>query len=281
MKTMTRLCASCMLVLAMAAVLNGGGPQQAAKSPRILFENKDFVVVRLSDLSDPKLENEVFSGLLITRAYGGGTEPTGDVWKFSGASESSDGYYWADSARAGHLSSVSAGNYGLLVMPKSGRRLSKKIFNANLPDSLKESVSDDIQLIADLVGDSEQGKTPKPTVQNRARAGLQDLVFISDWISSSEPGTGSPSPFVNVTARTLDQSGNVVQHCWVWYAPVAWEDDKRHWKRFGDQSSPTSQAMVVGEYKMWANHNGKDGARVPVSPGDDQKPTKSIDLEVP
>lgn len=279
--SMTRTCAIFSFVWVLTTVLGGERPLQLEKASNLIFENKDFAVVPLDELRDPKLESRPFSGLLVFRGYSGANDSYAEVWKFSGAQRGSEYYYWADSARADRLTALSGKNHGFLVVSKSGKRLNRKLFASDLPNAFKESIGDDIQSIADLVAGSEYGKSPGQTEQDRARAGLEDLSFKSNWISSAGSGAVTPSPFVDVTARTVGQSGAVVQHCTVWYVPLAWEDDKHHWKRFDQFSSPTSQSIPVGQYKMWANHNGQDGTKSTVSPGDDQKPTKNIDLDVP
>ncbi|MGB7283342.1 MAG: hypothetical protein WBE13_13850 [Candidatus Acidiferrum sp.] len=261
-------------------VLGGASPAQFEKASHIVFENEDFAVLPLGDLHDPHLENRSFSGLLVFRGHSGPVESTTDVWKFSGPQWGSRRYYWADSAKADRLTAFTGGENAFLVVSKSRERLNRKLFAPDLPDAFEESVGYDIQSIADLVAVSEYGKSPSKTEQNRARAGLEDLSFKSNWFSSSGGGVASPSPLVGVTARTIGRSGTVVQHCTVWYVPLAWEDDKQHWKRFDQFSSPTSQSIPVGQYKMWANHNGQDGTKSTVNPGDDYKPTKNIDLDV-
>jgi hypothetical protein len=255
--------------------------RQWERPSHLLFENKDFWVVRLSEFSDPKLQNETFSGLLLLQSGGGKIDYDTHLWKLSGGQADADKYYWASSAKADRLTSIEAAGPGFLVVPKSGDKLNKKIFNANLPRPFKESVGDDISLIAALVESGNEGSSPSQLQQDRARAGLEDMLFKSRWISSGEQVNASSNPLVGVTARTLDHAGTVVQHCDVWYVPIAWEDDKQHWKRFDRFSSPTTQSIVVGQYKMWASHNGKDGNKVPVNPGDDEQPTKNVDLDVP
>jgi hypothetical protein len=278
---MTRTCAVFTFVWMVTTVLAGERPPQVEKASHSIFENKDFAVVPLGDLRDPQLETRSFSGLLVFRGYSGAIDSTAEVWKFSGPHRGSENYFWADSAKAGRLTAMSGGNHGFLVVSKSGERLNRKLFAADLPDAFKEFVGYDIQSIADLVAGSEYGKPPGQAEQDRARAGLEDLSFKSNWISSRGPGAVTQSPLIDVTARTVGRSGAVVQHCTVWYVPLAWEDDKHRWKRFDQFSSPTSQSIPVGQYKMWANHNGQDGTKSAVNPGDDRKPTKNIDLDVP
>jgi hypothetical protein len=278
---MTRTYVVFTFVWILSTVLFGKQPAQVENASHIVFENEDFAVVPLGDLGDSRLENRSFSGLLVFRGSSGPIESTTEVWKFTGPQRGSESYYWADSAKADRLTAFSGRSHGFLVVSKSGERLDRKLFAADLPNVFKESVGYDIQSIADLVAESEHGMPPGETEQDRARAALQDLSFKSNWISSSGTSAVTPSPLVDVTARTVGRSGAVVQHCTVWFVPLAWEDDKHHWKRFDQFSSPTSQSIPVGQYKMWANHNGQDGTKSTVNPGDDHKPTKSIDLDVP
>jgi len=258
------------------------GERPAQLKSTLSFENEDFAVVPLDDLRNSTLSGKPLSGLLVVRGYSGpiGATNTAGVWKLSakmgGSQEGAEDYYWADSANANRLASFTAGSRGFLVVSKAGERLNTKLFTVDWPDTFRESVGYDVQAIAGLVVGSEHGNHPGKTEQDRARAGLEDLSFKSNWISSSVA-----SPLVAVTARTVGRSGTVVQHCTVWYVPLAWADDKQHWKRFDQFSSPTSQSIPVGQYKIWANHNGQDGAKSQVDPGDDHKTTKNIDLDVP
>ena len=265
----------------LTAIPGAKEPPQIDKSSNILFENKDFAIVPLNDLRKTNLENQSLSGLLVFRRDVGGFESTGDVWKFSGPPEDSKMYYWADSAKGMRLTTMTGGKYGSLVVAKSGERLNRKLFNTDWPRAFTEFVGGDLQSIAVLVDRSEQGIPPSEREQVQAHAGFEDLAFKSKWISSSGHGGFLLSPFVNVTARTVDQSGAVVQRCTVWYVPLAWEDDKQHWKRFDQFSSPTSQSIPVGQFKMWASRNGRNGAKTIVNPGDDLKPIKNIDLDAP
>jgi len=80
-------------------------------------------------LRDPQLQNETFSGLLLLQS-GGGKIDYADFWKLSGGQADANKYYWARSAKADRLTSIEAAGPGFLVVPKSGDKLNKKIFNA-------------------------------------------------------------------------------------------------------------------------------------------------------
>lgn len=279
---MNRVFATFVLVALVVICSGGGESPRAQQSPRVLFENTDFAIVPLADFRDPKLEGESFSGLLVLRGSARRIAPSEGVWQPSGAQPDFESYYWTDSARGDRLATMNRGNSGFLVVPKSGGRIDRKLFSPDLPGVFSESVGDDIKSIAGLVDKNEPGKSISQKDQDQARAGLGDLMLKNSWVSSSGQGGTTPSPFVSVKANTIDHSGAVVQHCEVWYVPLAWEDDKQHWKRFDRFSSPSTQLIPVGLYRMWAkNHNGQDGTKTTVSPGDDLMPTKAIDLDVP
>jgi hypothetical protein len=253
---------------------------QREKPSNPVFENGDFKIVKFSDVWDPKSEYQPFSGLLVFWGRTESPKPADDVWKFSRPGNGTE-IVWANSPKTEHLTAVYAGRPGYVVVPKSGEKLNMKMFDSRWPAPFAESLRDDIFTIATLVEASEHGVSPDKKQQDRAHAGLQDLLFKNTWVSSNNLAGVLPNPLVDVTARTLDQSGTVIQNCTVWYVPIAWEDDRQHWKRFDRFSSPTSQSIAVGQYKMWADHNGKEGERVSVNPGDDQKPAKAVDLGVP
>ena len=278
---MTRGCAIFMIICLAAAISGGAKPPQSRQPQSVLFENNDFAIFPLSGLSDPNLEDKSFSGLLVLQGNDGGSEPPGGVWKLSGGQDDSESYYWANSTKGFRLTAMNRNKQGFFVVSKAGDPLNKKLFNADLPRQFAESVDDDVLSIAELVDRGGRGKSPSPRELERARAGRRDLQFKSQWFSSSEQGAVSTNPFVSVVARTVGRSGAIVQNCLVWYVPIAWEDDKQHWKRFDRFSSPTTQSIPVGQYKIWANHNGQDGTKTTVNPGDDLKPTKTIDLDVP
>lgn len=258
------------------AVAGGTANQIGQTTTAIVFENKDFAVVPVASLRNPQLADRSLSGLLVFRGHSGVIGSSAEIWKFSGPQSTSDSFYWADSARGDRLNQLSGDSRGFLVVPKSGARLNRKVFSADWPDAFKQSVGDDIQSIAGLVVEDEYVKRPSQTEEDRARAGFEDLSLKSHWVASTEE-----NPLIEVTARTIGSSGAIVQRCSVWYVPVAWADDKSHWRRFDQFSSPTSQSIPVGQYNMWANYNGKNGRKSIVSPGDDLKPKKTIDLDAP
>lgn len=279
---MSRFFVLVVCVWMIAGAFAADSPAQIEQTKRqILFENQDFAVIPLSRLRGQRFEDRLFSGLIVSRGHSEASTLPREVWEVSSPRLGSERYYWAESARRNQLTAVGPSESGFLIVPKTTKPLSRKIFASDLPDVFRQSVGLDIQSIASLVAESESGKRPGQIQQDRARAGLEDLSFKSDWFSSNGANSARLSPLVDVVARTLGRTGVVVQHCTVWYVALAWADDKSHWMRFNQFSSPTSQSIPVGLYEMWANHDGRDGTKSKVGVGDDLEPRKHVDLDAP
>ena len=152
----------CLLVCLVVPAQQIEYARQWERPSHLLFENKDFWVVRLSEFRDPKLQDETFSGLLLLQGGDGKIDYGTALWKLSGGRADTDKYYWASSAKADRLTYIETAGPGFLVVPKSGDKLNRKIFNANLPRPFKESVGDDISLIRCTAGKRQARIVSKP-----------------------------------------------------------------------------------------------------------------------
>ena len=85
---------------------------------------------------------------------------------------------------------------------------------------------------------------------------------------------------IEVTVHTK-ANGGVVPECEVWYVPKGLSNKKERCKKFDRNSSPTSHALPPGNYFMWAKRGEGVGERLPVSPGEDGRVDKIVDLRAP
>lgn len=254
-------------------------PQRQQQKVKFLFENEDFAVLQLYSLAQSDLDRKSLSGLVILKPEIG--DPASfnygkEVWAINGEKGGTQGYLWANSAHVEKLR-VLERNPGYMVIQKSGPPINQKMFSGHLAEGFREAVEDDLDQISVLAERSAKGKSPKPEEQARAKVAFADLTTKSGWFSQSGPGDQPPDPMVDVNAHTKER-GIEFGSCLVWYVPVAWENDRRHWKRFDKESSPTLQRLYVGNYMMWSQCRGGEGPKTLVSPGDDFKPEKDVDL---
>jgi hypothetical protein len=85
---------------------------------------------------------------------------------------------------------------------------------------------------------------------------------------------------VTVTVNTLDDQGAGVSGCYVWIVPVV-KDDSEHKLRFDHQSTPTAQKIAPALYYFWTEKGGKSTSRTQFWLGNDDQPTREIDLDAP
>jgi len=65
------------------------------------------------------------------------------------------------------------------------------------------------------------------------------------------------------------------------YVLDGWEGDRYHTYTFDNESSPTTQPIAPGRYKMWASRGNKSGPTKAVMVGDTPSLTKELQLEIP
>ena len=85
---------------------------------------------------------------------------------------------------------------------------------------------------------------------------------------------------VKVTVNTLNQNGNAVHNCRVWFAPYH-RDAPEHRETFDRLSTPTEHPIPPGKYNFWAVKNGQQGSKTHHNIGDDGLSTRNIDIEAP
>lgn len=85
---------------------------------------------------------------------------------------------------------------------------------------------------------------------------------------------------VEVTVNTISQQGREVHHCIVWYVPF-FKDDDLHRRRFDKFSTPTTDNVPAGNWKIWTEKSGKTGPKTPFYCGDDGHDKREIDILAP
>ena len=141
-------------------------------------------------------------------------------------------------------------------------------------EPFKDSVRDDLDLIRAFIEPLSPGQAPDPESLERATLAKQDLDLKLLWsageysrrgaftlgygtkrLASATPANG----LINVTAHTVDAAKNPVQACEVRYVTVINSSNPGLYKTFSRFSTPTSESLSVGNYKMWAEKNGQMG----------------------
>ncbi|MDA2937385.1 hypothetical protein MYX75_03870 [Acidobacteria bacterium AH-259-A15] len=85
---------------------------------------------------------------------------------------------------------------------------------------------------------------------------------------------------VNVKVHTLDDQGQGVHNCKVWYVPYL-KDDDQHKIKFDRLSTPTTDFIPPGKWKIWSERGGKEGVKTPFLCGDDGRDNREIDIPAP
>jgi hypothetical protein len=165
----------------------------------------------------------------------------------------------------------------IFVVLTNRRAFTPQLLSTAWPKDFQDSVRFDQEALAILARRVESSESISDRDTLRAHDATQDLELKTSWMRQQSSG----SPVVDVKVNTLDQKGNGVPSCEVWYVPYAWKDDPSRRERFDKLSTPTAKALPVGRYEMWTRKLKREGERRPVSPGDDGKKTKEVDLPAP
>lgn len=81
---------------------------------------------------------------------------------------------------------------------------------------------------------------------------------------------------VKVTVNTINENGEDVHLCIVWYAPLLLKDDERYKKRFDKLSTPTTDLIPAGAWAIWTEKDGRLGRKDPLHCGDDGQSEREI-----
>ena len=85
---------------------------------------------------------------------------------------------------------------------------------------------------------------------------------------------------VVVKVNTVNDNGNEVQKCLVYYTPYLRDDDD-HKTKFDKLSTPTTDLVPPGKWNIWTEKNGKKGPKSPFFCGDDGRDKREIDILAP
>jgi len=85
---------------------------------------------------------------------------------------------------------------------------------------------------------------------------------------------------VEVTVNTIDQYAKEINHCTVWYVPYLKDSDPFK-IRFDQLSTPTTDLVPAGLWKIWTEKNGKMGPKTRFQCGHDGRKKREIDILAP
>jgi len=85
---------------------------------------------------------------------------------------------------------------------------------------------------------------------------------------------------VTVTVNTINEQGEEIPHCIVWYAPFL-KDDEQHKMKFDRLSTPTTDLIPAGKWIIWTEKDGRLGRKTPFLCGDDGRREREIDIFSP
>ena len=98
--------------------------------------------------------------------------------------------------------------------------------------------------------------------------------------SSSMLAVAATTGTVTVKADTVDASKKQVNGCEVWYVAYLNKNNSAFYYSYSQLSTPTSEALVVGNYEMWAAKAGVIGPKRKISVSSTSG-TQSVDLLAP
>jgi hypothetical protein len=109
-----------------------------------------------------------------------------------------------------------------------------------------------------------------------AKARMAARGFGADMPDGDSTGA-KPGPFddINVNVRTG------VDSCHVWYVLAGWWDTESRFQRFDRLSTPTSQKMTPGNYRIWTSKGDRKGEMLRVSLGSNGEFNREFDLGAP
>jgi hypothetical protein len=111
------------------------------------------------------------------------------------------------------------------------------------------------------------------------------LYSIADLGDRGPGGWSAPSapldPIVNVTVNTKDSNGADVRGCKVFANAYAHGDDENEAVTFSRMSTPTTEPLPVGRYKMWAARGNLKGPLDAIGVGRANQRDQTVDLIAP
>lgn len=90
----------------------------------------------------------------------------------------------------------------------------------------------------------------------------------------------SHTEWVEVKVNTINEQGEEIHHCTVWYAPFL-KDDEQHKMKFDILSTPTTDLIPAGKWLIWTENDGRLGSKTPFLCGYDGRSKREIDILSP
>ena len=152
---------------------------------------------------------------------------------------------------------------------------SKIIFSSKIKHSEPFLISlvYDTEAFENFIGFSKIGRIPLSSYFNVLDASV-DLEMKARVVKNSSTDR------VEVKVNTIDQQGKDVHNCFVWYCPFLL-DDEQHTRKFDKLSTPTTDLVPAGKWKIWTEKSGKMGRKTPLYCGDDGRDKREIYIEAP
>lgn len=85
---------------------------------------------------------------------------------------------------------------------------------------------------------------------------------------------------VKVKVNTINEQGEEISHCTVWYTPFL-KDDEQHKMKFDKLSTPTTDLIPAGKWLIWTENDGRLGSKTPFLCGYDGRSEREIDILSP
>ena len=85
---------------------------------------------------------------------------------------------------------------------------------------------------------------------------------------------------VEVKVNTINEQGEEIPHCTVWYAPFL-KDDEQHKMKFDKLSTPTTDLIPAGKWLIWTENDGRLASKTPFLCGYDGRSEREIDILSP
>jgi hypothetical protein len=163
-------------------------------------------------------------------------------------------------------------------MHKSLSVLQSTAQNHSIPDQYRQDITNLASVLDELRRKSQSSQfwgVFGTSVIETCRAADKDL---ESKATHAKDNPSEPYGTVRVPVRTLRDEKEVSGYE-VWYVTVAWESETNSFHRYKKFSSPTTENLNPGYYKMWSAKNGQSGTRVPVTVEEGR--ADPIDLTVP
>jgi hypothetical protein len=122
--------------------------------------------------------------------------------------------------------------------------------------------------------DSPEQKTVTPAVFDGVINASIDIAIKAGFVRKNKTDR------VETKVNTIDENGQPVQDCYVWYAPFL-QDNDQHKQKFDKRSTPTTDFLPAGKWSIWSEKMEKAGVKTVYLCGDDGRASREIDIPGP